>query len=98
MKIDSRVGDNFTSFVCTRSGWGTLSSEDDRIALKVEYGYLDLNELQFTHEQIISDIIKIEVGMDEIPGEFSQEENISKVRFETLLKLDKGDELVILLK
>ncbi len=56
---------------------------------------LDLQELQFTHEQSISDIIKIEVGMDEIPGEFSQEENISKVRFETLLKLDEGDELVI---
>ncbi len=36
--------------------------------------------------------------MDEIPGEFSQEENISKVRFETLLKLDEGDELVISLK
>ncbi len=95
MKIDSRVGDDFTCFVCTRSGWGNLRSEDNVIALKVEYGYLDLKELQFTREQSISDIIKIEVGSDEIPGEFSQEENILKVRFETLLKLDAGDELVI---
>jgi hypothetical protein len=98
MIIDSRVGDDFTSFVCTRSGWGNLRSEDNVIALKVEHGYLDLQELQFTHEQSISSIIKIEVGMDEIPGEFSQEENISKVRFETLLKLDEGDELFISLK
>ncbi len=98
MNIDSRVGDNFTSFVSTQSGWGNLRFEDDMIALKVEYGYLDLQELQFTHGQSFSDIVKIEVGTDEIPGEFSQEDKWSKIRFSKLLKLDTGDELVISMK
>ena len=98
MNIDSKVGDNFTSFFSTQSGWGNLRSEDNVIALKVEHGYLDLQELQFTHGQIFSEIVKIEVGTDEIQGEFSQEDNVSKVLFGKLLKLDAGDEFVISLR
>jgi hypothetical protein len=98
MNIDSRVGDNFTSFFSTRSGWGILRSEDNEIALKVEHGYLDLQELQFTHGQIFSEIVKIEVGTDEVQGEFSQVDNLSKVLFGKLLKLDAGDEFVISLR
>jgi hypothetical protein len=95
MKIDSRVGDDFTSFVCTQSGWGNLRSEDNVIALKVEHGYLDLQELHFTREGSYSSIRKMTVGPDDVPFEFEQEGNVSKVRFETLLKLDEGDELLI---
>jgi uncharacterized protein (DUF608 family) len=98
MKIDSRVGDEFTSFFSTRNGWGNIISTEGSITLKVESGYLDLQELQFTHGQIFSDISKIEVGMDEIQGEFSQEGNISKVLFGKLLKLDAGDEFVMSLR
>jgi hypothetical protein len=95
MKIDSKVGDDFTSFVCTHSGWGNLRSEDNEIALKVEHGYLDLQELHFTREGSFSGISKMALGPDEVSFEFEQEGNISKVRFEKLLKLDQGDELVI---
>ena len=95
MKIDSRVGDDFSSFVCTRSGWGNLRSEDNEIALKVEHGYLDLQELHFTREGSFSGIRKMTLGQDDISFELEQEGNLTKVRFETLLKLDEGDELVI---
>ena len=95
MKIDSRMGDDFTSFVCTRSGWGNLRSEDNEITLKVEHGYLDLQELHFTREGSFSGIRKMTLGPDEVSFELEQEGNLTKVRFESLLKLDEGDELVI---
>jgi uncharacterized protein (DUF608 family) len=98
MNIDSRVGDNFNSFVCTQSGWGNLRSGDYEIALKVEHGYLDLEEIQFTRDGSYSDIEKATLGPDEIPYNLDQEENLSVVRFDKLLKLDAGDELVISLK
>lgn len=98
MNINSRVGDNFTCFICTQSGWGNLRSEARVISLKVEHGYLDLQELQFTHEQGFSAIDKVSVGPDEISCELEQEGNLSKVHFGKLLKLDEGDELFISLK
>jgi hypothetical protein len=98
MNIDSRVGDDFTSFICTQSGWGNLRSEARVISLKVEHGYLDLQELQFTHGQSFSAIDKISVGPDEISCELEQEGNLSKVHFGKMLKLDEGDELFISLK
>ena len=98
MNIDSRVGDDFTSFICTQSGWGNLRSEDNVIALKIEHGYLDLQELQFTREGHFSAIGKMTLGPDEVPYNLDQEEDMSRVRFDKLLKLDAGDELVISLK
>jgi uncharacterized protein (DUF608 family) len=98
MEVDSRVGDDFTTFICTQSGWGNLRSGNHEIALRVEHGHLDLQELRFTHEQALSGITGIKAGMDEVTGEFSQEENVYKVRFRSLLKLDAGDELVISLR
>ena len=98
LKIDSRVGDDFTSFVCTQSGWGNLRSEDNVIALKVAHGYLDLQELQFTREAPFSAIGKMTIGPDEVPYNLDQEDDLARVRFDKLLKLDAGDELVISLK
>jgi hypothetical protein len=98
LKINSRVGDDFTSFVCTQSGWGNLRSEDNVIALKVEHGYLDLQELQFTREAPFPAIGKMTLGPDQVPYNLDQEDDLARVRFDKLLKLDAGDELVISLK
>jgi hypothetical protein len=95
MKIDSKVGDDFSSFVCARSGWGNLRSEDNEITLMVVHGYLDLQELHFTREGSFSGIRKMTLGQDDISFELEQEGNLTKVRFGKLLKLDEGDELVI---
>jgi hypothetical protein len=95
MTIDSRVGDDFTSFICTHSGWGNVSSEDNEILLKVEHGYLDLQELHIAREGSFSGISKMIVGSDEVSFEQKQEDNITKVHFAKLLKLDEGEKLVI---
>jgi hypothetical protein len=95
MTIDSRVGDDFTSFICTQSGWGNVSSEDNEILLKVEHGYLDLQELHIAREGSFSGISKMIVGSDEVSFEQKQEDNITKVHFAKLLKLDEGEKLVI---
>jgi len=98
MEIHSKVGDNFTSFFSTQSGWGNLEFEENEITLKVAYGYLDLRELEFTCEKDLSDINQISVGSEEIPSGFEQEDGLNKVLFEMELKLDQGDKLTICLK
>ncbi len=98
MNLDPRIGDDFTSFVCTRSGWGNLSSGDRMIALKVAHGYLDLREIQFTRVGPFSAIAKMTLGPDQVPYSLEQEDGFSRIRFDSLLKLDAGDELVISLK
>ena len=98
MEIDSKVGDNFRSFFSTQSGWGNLEFEENKIILKVAYGYLDLKELSFTHEKNFSAINKISVGSEEIPSEFEQEDGLNIVLFEKELKLDQGDKLTISFK
>ena len=75
---------------------GSLGLETiHEIALKVEHGYLDLQELHFTREGSFSGIRKMTLGQDDISFELEQEGNLTKVRFGKLLKLDEGDELVI---
>ena len=95
LDIDSKVGDNFRSFFSTQSGWGNLEFEENEIILKVAYGYLDLKELNFTHEKSLSAISKISVGSEEIQSGFDQEDGINKILFEEELKLDQGDEMNI---
>jgi len=98
MDVDSRVGDNFISFFSTQSGWGNLEIDDNEIILKVTYGYLDLRELNFTHEESLSAINKISVGSEEIKAGFEQEDVLNKVLFDKELKLDQGDELIVSFK
>lgn len=95
MDVDSKVGDSFTSFFSTQSGWGNLDFNDTRIILKVAYGYLDIKEMNFTHEKSLSEISKIVFGSEEIPSGFEKSDGLNKIIFETVLKLDQGDELVI---
>jgi hypothetical protein len=98
MKMDSRVGDEFSSFVSTQSGWGNLGSDQDAISIKVEHGYLDLQAFYFTRQGTDAEIRKIMVGPDEIPFSLDRENGLSKIEFDKLVKLDTGDELVITLK
>ncbi len=98
MEIDSKVGDSFKSFFSTQSAWGNLEIDDNEIILKVAYGYLDLKELNFTHEKSLSDINQISVGSEEITSGFEQEDGLNKVLFEKELKLDQGDNLSISFK
>jgi len=96
--VDSRVGESFTSFFSTQSGWGNLEFNDNEIILKVAYGYLDLRELNFTHEKGLSAISKISVASEEIQSRFEQEDGLNKVLFEKELKLDRGDEMIVSFK
>lgn len=95
MDIDSKVGDSFTSFFSTQSGWGNIELSENEIILTVAYGYLDLKELNFTHEKSLSSISKIVLGSMEIEAEFEQEDGLNKVLFEKEVKLDQGDELIL---
>jgi len=98
MDIDSKLGDNFISFFSTQSGWGNLEVDNNKIILKVAYGYLDLQELNFTHEKSFSAISKIVVGSKEIKAGFEHEEGLYKVLFGKEVKLDHGEELIISFK
>ena len=98
LKMNSRIGDDFTSFVCTQEGWGEMESADQSIALRVEQGYLDLQELFFTRTGQFSGIAEVTVGDDDMAFELEQADDFSRVRFADLVKLDSGDELVISLK
>jgi len=95
LNMDSKVGDNFISFISTQSGWGNIEFKEDQIILKVAYGHLDLKEMNFTHEKGFSAIRKMVVGSEEIQSGFEQEDGLNKVLFEKELKLDQGDELLI---
>ncbi|NOY38267.1 MAG: hypothetical protein GXO83_11930, partial [Chlorobi bacterium] len=95
MDVDSKTGDNFKSFFSTQSGWGSLETEDNKIILKIAYGYLDLKELNFTHKKSLSEITRGIVGPEEIKTVFVQEDGLNKVLFDKELKLDHGDELII---
>ena len=98
MKIDSKLGDGFTSFVCTESGWGNLMSDDHKIGLKVAHGYLDLEEFQFTRIAPFTGIEEITLGDDMVAFRLEKGDEQSGIHFDQLLKLDEGDELVITLK
>lgn len=98
MDIDSRVGDDFIGFFSTQNGWGNLGFKDEKLVLKVAHGYLDLKELNFTHEKGISAVNKVAVGPDEVPAELKKYEGTYKILFEKELKLDHGDEMIISFK
>jgi uncharacterized protein (DUF608 family) len=95
MDIDSKLGDNFKSFFSTQSAWGNFEFADNEIILKVAYGYLDLKELNFTHERSLSSISKIIVGSEEFKAEFKQEDGLNRILFDKDVKLDQGEEMLI---
>jgi hypothetical protein len=42
--VDSRIG-NFTSFLCTETGFGNVSLKDGKVSLKVSYGNIDAKKI-----------------------------------------------------
>jgi uncharacterized protein (DUF608 family) len=98
LEMDSRIGDDFTSFVCTQDGWGNLRSANRTIVLRVAHGYLDLQEMHFTRTAPFSGIAGVTAGGDEVAYELEQGDVFSRIRFPNLVKLDAGDELVVLLQ
>ena len=98
MNVDSKVGNDFTTFISTQSGWGNLRSDDKDISLKVENGYMDLLSFHFTRDGSNPAVSKITIGTEEIPYSLEQEEQLSMLRFDRIVKLDAGDEMVISLK
>ncbi len=93
--IDSKIGDMFTGFFSTGSGWGNLECTDQRISISLAYGYLDLNQLNFTRSKQLSDISKIELGEEKIEGRVEQADGVNRIVFESPVKLDQGDKLII---
>ena len=43
--IDSRIGDNFTSFLSTASGFGNVGLENGKPIVKVVYGNIDIDAI-----------------------------------------------------
>ncbi|MEN8202333.1 MAG: GH116 family glycosyl hydrolase [Bacteroidota bacterium] len=95
MLIDSRVGNSFSSFFSTQSGWGNIEVGDDQIVVRVAYGYLDLQELNFTHDEHIASIGEITAGSEEVQSSLAQEGNQHLVQFGKIVKLDQGEELIV---
>ena len=43
--IDSRIGDNFTSFLSTETGFGNVGLKDGKPFVDVKYGYIDVEKI-----------------------------------------------------
>jgi hypothetical protein len=93
--IDSKMGDSCTGFFSTHSGWGTLDYTGQQITISIAHGYLDLNELHFTRSKSLSDIKKIQVGEEEMEARLEQADGVNRIVFESKVKLDQGDQLII---
>ena len=49
--IDSKIGD-FRSFLCTASGYGTVSLKGDQPALDVKYGAIDVKRCVVSEKEV----------------------------------------------
>lgn len=98
MTIDSRMGDEFETFFSTESGWGNIKVKEGKIMVKVDHGYLDLREVDFTHTARISSMGKITAGDEVVEASLEQEGPVYQVQFDKVVKLDRGEKLNILIK
>jgi len=49
--IDSRIGNNFTSFLSTNTGFGNVGLKDGKPFLRVKYGYIDVKKCMVSNTE-----------------------------------------------
>jgi len=52
MYIDSQIGDNFTSFLSTSTGWGNVGLENGEPLIDAKYGDISIEHLVISDEKI----------------------------------------------
>jgi uncharacterized protein (DUF608 family) len=50
--VDSRIGDNFTSFLSTASGFGNVGLKDGKVEVQVMYGDIDIDHIILSGKKV----------------------------------------------
>ena len=51
--IDSRIGNDFKSFLCTETGWGNVGLKDGRPFIDIKMGHIDIKNIYVSGKKYI---------------------------------------------